>query len=80
MRFLNLTLKNIGPFSNATLSFEKEGGVYPVVILTGENGTGKSIIIDAIRTTLSGYYGIERDVIADKRDFLMDKVLAPCLL
>ncbi len=72
MRFLNLTLKNIGPFSNATLSFEKEGGVYPVVILTGENGTGKSIIIDAIRTTLSGYYGIERDVIADKSDFLID--------
>ena len=73
MIFHNLKLKNIGPFRDTSLTFEKEqGGVYPVVIITGENGTGKSIILDAIRTALRGLYGIERDVIADKADFLID--------
>ena len=73
MKFLNLKLKNIGPFRDVTLSFEKEDGeVYPVVILTGENGTGKSIALDAIRTVLRGLYGIERDIISDRGDFLID--------
>lgn len=73
MIFHNLKLKNIGPFRDTSLTFEKEqGGVYPVVIITGENGTGKSIILDAIRTALRGLYGIERDIIADKSDFLID--------
>lgn len=73
MRISHLKLKNIGPFKEQVVSFEKDdGSMCPVVIFTGENGTGKSIVIDAIRTVLRGLHGIERDIIADKSDFLIE--------
>jgi len=55
MRLLKLDLKNIGPFNEGHLDFTNEDGQYnPVTIITGENGTGKTIILDAIRTLLIG--------------------------
>lgn len=67
MRIKNLTLKNIGPFREATVEFisnEDELENPPVICITGENGTGKSIVIDAIRALFKGQYnsGIERDI------------------
>jgi predicted ATP-binding protein involved in virulence len=60
----NLHLQNIGPFKEAKLNFSRlENGALPVIIITGENGTGKSVIIDSIRTLLLGLTeSIERDV------------------
>lgn len=56
MRLLNLELKNIGPFKSAELDFIGDGNVEnpPVTIITGENGTGKTIVLDAIRGVLLG--------------------------
>lgn len=56
MKIKKLILKNIGPFDNAEINFEdgNETSTNPVTILTGENGTGKSIILDAIRALLLG--------------------------
>lgn len=73
MRLSYLKLKNIGPFKEQTVSFEKDDGtICPVVIITGENGTGKSIVIDSIRTVFRGLFGIERDIVADTGDFLIE--------
>lgn len=50
MRLLSLTLENIGPFDTAELSFlDGPEDEVPVTFITGENGTGKSIVLDAIR-------------------------------
>ena len=50
MHINQIALKNIGPFIDATLEFVPEGAERPpVVLITGENGTGKTIILDAIR-------------------------------
>lgn len=46
MRLHNLYLKNIGPFLEANIEFDQ------VTIFTGENGTGKTVILDAIRKML----------------------------
>ena len=55
MRLLKLDLKDIGPFNEGHLNFTNEDGQYnPVTIITGENGTGKTIILDAIRSLLMG--------------------------
>jgi len=55
MRLLELSLKDIGPINNGHLDFTNENEQYcPVTIITGENGTGKTIILDAIRTLLGG--------------------------
>ncbi|MBK6667073.1 MAG: AAA family ATPase [Saprospiraceae bacterium] len=55
MRLLKLDLKDIGPFNEGHLNFTNEDGDYsPVTIITGENGTGKTLILDAIRTLLMG--------------------------
>ena len=69
MRIINLKLKNIGPFKDAELEFisdENEMENPPVICITGENGTGKSIIIDSIRALFNGRFekGIERDITA----------------
>lgn len=63
---LDLALENIGPFDRAELTFydldEPEPQV-PVTILTGENGAGKSIVIDAIRGMFGPHYAtLERPV------------------
>jgi len=66
MRIHNLEIKNIGPFRHEIVNFisqEDSEDTPPVIIITGENGTGKSIILDAIRTLFAGLFGkIERDI------------------
>ncbi len=55
MKLLNLHLKNIGPFLDDTIEFATtENSKKQVTILTGENGTGKTIVLDAIRKILLG--------------------------
>lgn len=54
-----LKLKNIGPFREAYLDFpcsNDETGHIPVTIITGENGTGKTMVLDAIRSLLAGVF------------------------
>ncbi len=64
MRIISLSLKNIGPFIEADLDFTTEVGDIPrVVLITGENGTGKSIVLDAIRGMFGPQYAkLERDI------------------
>lgn len=71
MYLKSLYLKNIGPFKEANLSFPTEllQDKMPPTIITGENGTGKSILIDSIRAILLGFRGIERNIVANKDDF-----------
>lgn len=70
MRLNELTLKNIGPFRDVWMEFPTErdsDGKLPVTIITGENGTGKTIILDAIRGILKGIHKIERDITSDEK-------------
>ena len=58
MRISSIDLRNIGPFKEGHLTFIPDGEVVqqpPVTIITGENGTGKTIILDAIRGLLGGH-------------------------
>ncbi|GGK69977.1 AAA family ATPase [Rufibacter glacialis] len=75
MRLKNLILKNIGPFKEAVLDFisnERELEYPPVICITGENGTGKSIILDAIRALFEGRFkSIEREI-ASAENFLIE--------
>lgn len=62
MKLLNLHIKNIGPFKEAFLDFATEfrkRKAEPVTIITGINGAGKSILIDAIRAGIlrNEYFG-----------------------
>jgi predicted ATP-binding protein involved in virulence len=71
MKIKNLSLKNIGPFLEANLDFVIDDNQKPpVIIITGENGTGKTIVLDAIRSLLLGYQGeIQRNIIRNKDFF-----------
>lgn len=75
MRLKNLKIRNVGPFKNDEMDFisnETELKNPPVIIITGENGTGKSIILDAIRTLFMGpFMNVEREIISSK-DFLIE--------
>lgn len=64
MRIKSLHWENIGPFVEADLEFLTDADDKPpVVLITGENGTGKSIILDAIRGVFgSAYTQLERDI------------------
>lgn len=64
MHIANLKFKNIGPFKEGFLKFiDDDAAPAPVTIITGENGTGKTIVLDAIRKVFFGGYGsIERDI------------------
>ena len=79
MRIRNLNLTNIGPFKKAELEFISDNtDELPIICITGENGTGKSIIIDAIRALFNGRFqnGIERDITSnDKFEVKSDVVL-----
>jgi predicted ATP-binding protein involved in virulence len=71
MRLLNLELKNIGPFLEGNINFiSEEDNIQkpPVTIITGENGTGKTIVLDAIRGLLATYQ-LERHIIRNDNDF-----------
>lgn len=71
MKLHNLHLKNIGPFLNDSIEFETfENSKSQVTILTGENGTGKTIIIDAIRKMfMNPYYAKQIRPITRNSDF-----------
>ncbi|MEK6476256.1 AAA family ATPase [Catalinimonas sp. 4WD22] len=73
MRIQSLDIKNIGPFREGHIEFITENDKQekpPVTIITGENGTGKTIILDAIRGLLFGISGrLEREIINDKQNF-----------
>lgn len=72
MKLLNLHIKNIGPFKEASLDFATEfrkGKAEPVTIITGINSAGKSILIDAIRAAFCGMSILERDIVADEKDY-----------
>jgi hypothetical protein len=75
MKIRNLHIKHIGPFKEASLEFATgyvpETGEQPVTMITGVNGAGKSIVIDAIRAALSGQ-ALERNIVADEHDFLIE--------
>lgn len=77
MKIKNLSLKNIGPFLEADLDFITDDNQKPpVIIITGENGTGKTIVLDAIRGLLLGQHGsIQRKIIRDEKDFLIKSEL-----
>ncbi len=64
MKIKHLSLRNIGPFIEAEMAFLNASHEKPpVVLITGENGTGKSIILDAIRGMFGSAYGsLERNI------------------
>ena len=58
---LDLSLEHIGPFDRAKLTFydrEDAEPEVPVTILTGDNGAGKSIVVDAIRAVFGPHYAL----------------------
>lgn len=76
MKLLDLHLKNIGPFLDDTIEFATfENSKKQVTILTGENGTGKTIILDAIRKMLLGlsdWFNIVKREIHRENNFKID--------
>lgn len=79
MNIKDLTLKNVGPFKEMHLDFPctpNANGQLPVTLITGENGTGKSIILDSLRMLFKGLWGIDRNIIADQHDFRMAMTLS----
>lgn len=79
MNIKDLTLNNVGPFKDIHLGFPctpNASGMLPVTLITGENGTGKSIIIDSLRMLFKGVWGIDRNIIADQHNFKMSMTLS----
>lgn len=72
MRIYDLYIRNVGPFKEAQVEFavsnSPDNYEQPITIITGMNGAGKSIIIDAIRGVLSAQV-LERNIVADDKDF-----------
>ncbi|MBN1962392.1 MAG: AAA family ATPase [Deltaproteobacteria bacterium] len=59
MHLLGLKLANIGPFDSVELNFtnQETGKASQLIVLTGENGTGKSILLDSIRVAFGTSFG-----------------------
>ena len=79
MNIKDLTLKNVGPFKEMHFDFPctpNASGKLPVTLITGENGTGKSVILDSLRMLFKGLWGIDRNIIADQHDFRMAMTLS----
>ena len=64
MRILDLSFKHVGPFEEAALTFLADENEEPrVAFITGENGTGKTIVLDVIRAMFGKYYCVlNRDI------------------
>jgi len=78
MLIKSLNLKNIGPFESSSIDFSNiiSGDKSNVTVITGENGTGKSIILDSIRSLLMGIFeNVERDI-CRSQNFLLDMKLS----
>jgi energy-coupling factor transporter ATP-binding protein EcfA2 len=71
MRIKELHLTNIGPFNDAHLEFAADDAPR-VTIITGENGTGKTIVLDAIRGLFGPNYAgqLERSIFRQEQSFL----------
>lgn len=55
MRLHSLELTNVGPFAEASINFQSDAGV---TFLTGLNGSGKTVVLDALRFWFGGQYGL----------------------
>lgn len=76
MRLKKLYLKNIGPFLDDEIEFAtNENAGSQVTIITGENGAGKTIIIDAIRKMFLEYESDSIRSIRRNNDFLLNMEL-----
>lgn len=79
MRIYNLEVKNIGPFRNEVVNFISENeslDTPPVIIITGENGAGKTVLLDAIRTLFMGVFTkTERDINSSLHFSIKAKIL-----
>lgn len=64
MRLYEIALDNVGPFVDASLDLRQDDGKPSMVtIITGKNGTGKSIILDAVRAAFGRQFAPDvRDV------------------
>lgn len=64
MRIVDLSLKNVGPFDEARIEFLRDPDEAPAVtLITGENGTGKTIVLDAIRAFFGSHFAtLERSI------------------
>ncbi len=75
MRIKKINLKNIGPFKEGSIDFIGNNNSIekpPITIIAGENGTGKTIILDAIRGLLLGQFNkIERNIVRNIDDFFI---------
>lgn len=73
MRIYSLELQNIGTFIEEKIDFITENDDEkhpPVTIITGENGTGKTIILDAIRGMLGiNRFQLERNIVRNVEKF-----------
>ena len=71
LRLVSLAMENIGPFDKAEIEFATgDDGAPAVTILTGENGTGKTIVLDAIRGMFgTNFAALERNIWRDDVPF-----------
>ncbi len=79
MRINQLTLRNFGLYrGEQTLSLKprpKSGGLRPIVLIGGQNGAGKTTILEAIRVCLYGRLALGlRTSEAEYQSFLHDKI------
>ncbi len=75
MRIKELHLTNIGPFNDAHLEFAADDAPR-VTIITGENGTGKTIVLDAIRGLFGQNYAhLERKIYRIDKPFSLSLIL-----
>lgn len=73
MRLLDLSLENIGPFDHAKLTFLDAPDEQPAVaVITGQNGTGKTIVLDAIRMLLHSYGQPARKILRDSSNSMIE--------
>jgi hypothetical protein len=65
MRLYSIELTEVGPFDSARLDFQDvDDPSANVTLLTGRNGTGKTIILDAIRAIFGEpFVKLERDIL-----------------
>lgn len=83
MRLYNLYIENIGTFLQGSLEFispEDNPEKPPVVVITGENGAGKTLILDAIREVFGKLYRQNnhyiRDIVREKGKSIIQLRLA----
>ncbi len=66
MQLTRLELENVGPFDAADIHFQQREEGPGVTILTGDNGTGKSVVLDAIRHAM-GRQWVDRKTLRSLR-------------